>query len=117
MRFFPLMFITLIMFSLGCSKSDEGCSEGFEGINCETVLTPTTITIKKITATRWPETDAQGASWDSVGRPDLEVHISRSIGPFNSEDVGLTNLIDEALAPAIWEQTGIILEGPQKTDI
>lgn len=58
-----------------CANGECNCPPAYTGSNCSLEKTPTSITITRITITKWPPTDANGAGWDIFDGPDLIVIV------------------------------------------
>lgn len=57
-----------------CENGQCICPPGYTGANCGQQVTPSKITISKITVTRFPATDG-GAGWDLTSGPDIYVEV------------------------------------------
>jgi len=95
-----LLVAVLISIQSGCSSSSEGCStiscqnagvfidcecdcpQGYSGTNCEIQVTPSRITITKVTVRVFPALDENTETWDaSIGDdafPDLYFQFVKS---------------------------------------
>lgn len=58
-----------------CINGECDCPEGYEGPDCSNIQTPTNIRILNIKVTRFPATEANGASWDLTSGPDIYVQV------------------------------------------
>lgn len=91
MRFLPFVFLALFSFS-SCTESDpceditcvEGfcndgtcdCSEGWTGAACDVLLTPSSVTIKRITLLEYNYLRDDNTVWDiNSSGPDLCIYI------------------------------------------
>lgn len=87
MRIATLLFIALSLLFISCDDdpcedtfcTENGtcingqcvCADGFEGIACESQVTPLSIRVEDIVLTRYPATRADGTGWDPFDGPDL----------------------------------------------
>lgn len=54
-----------------CANGECNCPPPYTGSNCSLEKTPSSITITRVTATKWPATDTNGAGWDFFDGPDI----------------------------------------------
>ena len=89
-----ILALTLSVIYFGCSsKSDDQCQtiscenggvfincecdcpDGYTGTNCQTQVTPLSITITKVTLNLFPLTDSNGNAWDAGGDPEARPDV------------------------------------------
>jgi PKD repeat protein len=59
-----------------CVNGQCVCAQGYTGIDCSQLITPSKVIISKIIVTRFPPTD-NGAGWDLTSGPDIYVTVDR----------------------------------------
>ena len=108
-----LLTCTLFLFLAGCNNSTEGtctsvtclnngvptedcgcdCPDGYTGVDCAALVTPTTVTIVKVTLKNFPNETIAGDYWDgfpivgSYTYPDLMVRISKGTTTIFESDI------------------------------
>lgn len=53
-----------------CDNGSCDCPTGYSGIDCSVLLTPTSMTIRRIDVTSYPTTSSNGSSWDPFDGAD-----------------------------------------------
>lgn len=51
------------------------CPVNYEGVFCENDVPPTSMLLKSITITEWPQTDGSGNEWDENSGPDIYLNF------------------------------------------
>lgn len=85
----PTPCIPITCLNGGTSTPNCGCTcpQGYSGLNCQTQVQPTKITITKIRVTSFPNTTSSGAYWDSsfpnVANVYADIRVSLKDGNLN----------------------------------
>ena len=73
-----------------CANGECNCPPAYTGSNCSLEKTPTSITITRITITKWPPTEPNGAGWDFLDGPDLTFTVEAA-----GQEIYTTNMFQE----------------------
>lgn len=102
-----ILYLTLALLFIACGEDDpcEGivcgdngicvnggcdCDEGYTGLACNDIITPTRMTITQLRLTNFPELKSSGEFWDITGgnAPDIFFTIGRDGNtPFTSSTI------------------------------
>lgn len=68
-----------ICYNSGVSNKDCGCDcpQGFAGKNCQTVVTPSEVTITKIVVKAFDNINSNGVNHDLLSNPDIYIKINK----------------------------------------
>lgn len=59
-----------------CNNGQCDCPSGYTGTDCSVPLTPTSMTIRRVTVTKYPTTKSNGAGWDLSTGPDCFITLN-----------------------------------------